>query len=242
MEVHGDTAIHGDVDLSALRRKMAAMSGRPGHSQAPPAGGNSRPIDLPEGLAGLISAGGLRRGTVVVSSGARSTLLAMIAAASGGGARVAVVGLQKLSMLSALEMGADLARIALVPDPGADRLEVASVLLDGMDLVVLGLGGTPVPPSRAKVLASRVRNQDAVLVVTDGRWPGAQLRWHTEVVGIDHRRGRIAGWRLRVIVSGRGRTEVAREFDFRSEPSGSGGRLQWIPVTETVTTGLAVAN
>ena len=32
-------------------------------------------------------------------------------------------------------------RIATVPHPGSDPVEVAAVLMDGMDLVVLGLGG-----------------------------------------------------------------------------------------------------
>ena len=75
-------------------------------------------------------------------------MLGMVAAVTGDGGNAAIVGLPDTGLLAAAEMGADLSRLAVIPDPGGDPVEVAAVLLDGMDLVVLGLGGCSVPPAR----------------------------------------------------------------------------------------------
>lgn len=76
--------------------------------------------------------------------------------------------------------GADLSRLAVIPDPGTDPVEVAAVLVDGMDLVVLGLGGRRVPPTRA------------------GRWwrrPAARAApcWSPAAIGRARRRGSRPG-------------------------------------------------
>ncbi|MFT4199564.1 hypothetical protein [Gordonia sp. (in: high G+C Gram-positive bacteria)] len=172
-------------------------------------------LAVPATLAELFPHGGLARGSVVSASGAGSLLLAMIAASSAEGAQVAVVGLGRLSMLAAAEMGADLSRVALVADPGADPLQIATILLDGMDLVVVNLRGASVPPSRAKVLAARARRNSSVLLVVDGRWPGAAAHLSARVSG--YRRGvpgavearcgygRINGWDLAVSLRSRSR-------------------------------------
>ena len=109
------------------------------------------------------------------------------------------------------EMGADLSRIALVADPGSDPLQIATVLLDGIDLRwSLGLDGMSVPPSRAKVLAARARRNSSVLLVVGGQWPGAAAhlsaqvsRYRTATPGGSDPApgacgyGRIGGWTCR---------------------------------------------
>ncbi|MFT3899487.1 MAG: hypothetical protein QM728_04465 [Gordonia sp. (in: high G+C Gram-positive bacteria)] len=170
-------------------------------------------LAVPATLAELFPHGGLARGSVVSAAGSGSLLLSLIAASSAAGAQVAVVGLGRLSMLAAAEMGADLSRVVLVADPGTDPLQIATILLDGMDLVVLNLRGLSVPPSRAKVLAARARRNSTVLLVVDGRWPGAAAHLSARVSG--YRRGapgaprcgygRIDGWDLSVSVRARSR-------------------------------------
>lgn len=111
-------------------------------------------------------------------------------------------------------MGADLSRLAVIADPGTDPVEVAAVLIDGMDLVVLGMGGRSVPPARARVMAARARHQRCTLLVTDGDWQGAALRLDARVCGYETTGGaagpgfgRISA--LRLGVQARGRT-IAR--------------------------------
>src|ERR1700756_311515 len=146
-----------------LRRKIAAVSGRVsrGHS-APPRIEDLIPdseslLPMPESLAGRVPAA-LPRGPVVVASGPRSLPLGVVAAVTAAGGHAAVVGQPGVGLLAAVEMGADLTRLALVPDPGTDPVEVAAVLLDGMDLVVLGLRRS-VPLSRARAVTARARNK-----------------------------------------------------------------------------------
>ncbi len=210
--------------IAQLRQAMARVSTTAGGA-APRMDRGSGPredglvpevLAVPAELVELFPWGGLARGSVVSASGAGSLVLAMIAAGSGAGAQVAVVGLRRLSMLAAAEMGADLSRIALVAEPGPDPLQIATVLLDGMDLVVLDLAGMTVPPSRAKILAARARRNSAVLLAV-GQWPGAAAHLSARVCAYrgavggrdealgERGYGRINGWDLSVSLRSRSR-------------------------------------
>lgn len=210
-ERHQDRA----EQLKQLRRQMAAVTGRigvtrtaTGRVEAPEPTSESL-LTVPDLLAETLP-GGLPRGTVAVLSGARSLPVSMVAAVTAAGGHAAIVGQPNLGLLAAVEMGADLSRLAVIPDPGSDPVEIAAVLVDGMDLVVLGLAGTAVAPSRARVLAARVRQRGCALVVTDGDWPGAPLRLEARVRGYDTSMGglpgcgRVSGVRLAVRGTGRG--------------------------------------
>jgi hypothetical protein len=173
-----------------LRREMAAVSGRMGrghtaqHRVEEVIPGSKSLLTTLE-LQGELLPVELPRGEVVVTTGARSLLLGVVAAVTAAGGYTAVVGQPDVGLLAAVEMGADLSRLALVPDPGADPIEVAAVLLDGMDLVVLGLNGRSVPLSRARAVTARARNKDCTLLITGGDWQGARMRWGAEVSGYE---------------------------------------------------------
>src|SRR5690242_16319499 len=173
-----------------LRRKIAAVSGKVGDgrrgaaSSVDPLPDAESLLPVPESLAELLPAP-LPRGTVAVLSGARSLSLSMVAAVTAEGGHAAIVGQPDVGLLAAVEMGADLSRIAVIPEPGADPVEVAAVLMDGMDLVVLGLGGRSVPPSRARAVVARARQRGCTLLVTDGTWQGASARLEATVSGVD---------------------------------------------------------
>lgn len=197
--------------LESLRRRMASISAK----RAGPA--FDGPVDdlletesrlaLPQWLADLLPVP-LPRGTVAVLSGARSLLLSMVAAVTAAGGNAAIVGQPDIGLLAAAEMGADLSRVAVIPDPGTDPVEVAAVLVDGMDLVVLGLGGRRVSPTRARAVVARARNKGCTLLVTGGDWQGAPTRLAARVCGYDIAPapwgtpapgfGRISGVRLQV--------------------------------------------
>lgn len=177
-----------------LRRKMAAMSGKgaapAGSAQRTPApAGALLPaseslLPVPDSLADLLP-GALPRGAVAVLTGARSLMLSMVATVTAAGDRVAIVGLPDVGLLAAVEMGADLSRLAVIPDPGPDPVEVAAVLMDGLDLVVLSLGGRSVSPSRARAVTARARQRECTLLVTGGDWPGASARLEARVCGYE---------------------------------------------------------
>lgn len=209
--------------LEQLRRQMTAVAGkvgagRRGHGPGP---ASEAMLPVPSLLAGVLPAG-LPRGTVAVLSGARSLGLSMVAAVTAAGGNAAIVGQPDTGLLAAAEMGADLSRLAVIPDPGNDPVEVAVVLMDGMDLVVLGLGGRSVPPARTRVVLARARHRGCTLLVVGGGWPDAALRLDARVSGYETTGGaktgcaavpgfgRIGAVRLEVRAAGRvaGRTRA----------------------------------
>ena len=90
------------------------------------------------------------------------------------------------------------------------------MLIDGMDLVALGLGGRRVPRSHARAVVARARAKGCTLLVTDGDWEGAPTRLVARVCGYDITAGgrgvptpgfgRISGVRLQVSGVCAGRT------------------------------------
>ena len=145
--------------LESLRRRIAVLSGKVPAGQAVARADDLLPesdsqLALPRWLADSLPVP-LPRGTVAVLSGARSLLLSVVAAVTAAGGNAAIVGHPDVGLLAAAEMGADLSRLAVIPDPGTDPVEVAAVLVDGMDLVVLGLGGRRVPQTRARAVLAR---------------------------------------------------------------------------------------
>jgi hypothetical protein len=206
--------------LKQLRRQMAAVSGKVGSSRRGHAHSHPGPDDLlpdseaglpiPQLLTELLPAlpDALPRGTVAVLSGARSLLLSMVAAVTAAGGNAAIAGQPDIGLLAAVEMGADLSRLAVIPDPGTDPVEVAAVLMDGMDLVVLALGGRSVPLTRTRAVVARARQKGCTLLVTDGDWQGASIRLEARVCAYETTSdkpgfGRISKVRLEVCGAGR---------------------------------------
>lgn len=159
-------------------------------------------------------------------TGTGTLLAGLLAAVTGAGGHAAAVGLPRLGLLAAAEMGARLDRLALIPDAGRDAAEVAAVLLDGMDVVVLDLGGATVPAARARVLAAKARGKKAVLLVTGGSWPVPDLSLKTRVTGysgLGAGSGRIRSIGLDIEV----RAEAGAPRRSRLIARSRGGRVEW---------------
>ncbi len=185
--------------------RLAGAHGRP------VATADTRVLEVPGALGALLE-GGLRRGsTLVIGSraGGVSLALALAGAATGEGAWAAAVGLPSLGLRAAAELGVRLERLALVPAPGERWPVVVAALLDGMDLLLLGLPA-PVRSPDARRIVARTRERGTVLVVLEpfgSRWPEgpdlrlsvADARW--EGLGCGH--GHLRRRRLDVLVSGR---------------------------------------
>lgn len=156
-------------------------------------------------LRPLFPAAGLPRGAVV--SADRWGLLCMVltAAASAAGAWCALVGVPGAGVAAAADAGAEPARMLLAADPGQRWPQVVATLLEGCEMVLLGLPARPPAPVRRKVEAT-ARRFGAVLVVA-GDWEGAQLRLtvaRQEWLGAGPGHGRLRARRALVVASGRG--------------------------------------
>lgn len=214
-------ALRSMLVTAASGRGVAA--GEPGSAQrrggevpeADPTGtlqtavGGAGVLPVPAPLAELLPAGGLVRGQVVGVSGAGMLLAALLASVTASGGQAVIVGHSRLSLLAAAELGAELSGIAMIPEPGPDPVEIASIVVDGVDLVVLDLTGVSVTPGRARVCAGRARAAGTVLAVSGGRFPGASVLLSARIRGYRFAPGgrRIGGVRLEISASGKGFTE-----------------------------------
>jgi hypothetical protein len=250
----------------AVRR--AAAEGRSATMEDRPVTGEARPGEDRPGTgstagwrAGARSAG--RRGAGLALAGqpegsrsdgaqpggpvvATSLMLALLAEASQAGSWCAVVGVPTLGAAAAAELGIALDRLALVPYPGPEWVNVVAALVDGVDVVVAAPPG-PVSAQVASRLTARARQRGCVLVPliswsgspasSHGRWEG------TDVVlesvrgvweGLGQGRGRLR--RREVTISAYGRGAAARRRQVQvwlpatpagwvgAEPTGTAGR------------------
>jgi hypothetical protein len=164
-----------------------------------------RVLPVCEALAGIFPWGGLRRGSTVAVRGSVTVLLALLADATANGSWAGVIGMPRLGVVAAAELGVAVSRLALVPNPGADLPAVAGALLDGMDLVVISAAGR-VSETNARKLSARARNRGAVLIPF-GPWPGADLEVthvRSEWTGMDAGHGHLRTRRLTISTRGRG--------------------------------------
>lgn len=223
-EATGATRVLRQLDgpAGSLLHRASALAG------AQAAAGTDRMLPVPAPLHPVLP--GLRRGsTVVVRTGARSLVLALLAGVSTGGGWSAVVGMPELGGLAAAQAGVDLDRLVLVPHPGPEWPVAVAALLDGVDLVVVAPTGA-VPPRVTSRLAARARLRGSVLLPY-GRWEGADLTLATEDhvwQGLGAGRGRLRWREVTVVARGRGAAHQPRRV--RVQLPGPTGRLAAPPV------------
>ncbi|MGO9584433.1 MAG: hypothetical protein ACLP36_16720 [Acidimicrobiales bacterium] len=228
-----------------------------------------RILPVPPELAGLFPGGGLPRGGTVLlgppsapdtslgpagtsrinsapprwAPGLTSLLLLLLAGTSSRGYWCAVVGLPELGLMAAVELGADLDRLVLVPRPGSEGRwqSVVTTLLEAVDLVCL-VPDTPVRAADARRLSARARERRTTLVVLDAagpigvatgllcggqaragrvvaRWPGpSDLRctvMDSSWAGLEHGHGLLSSRQLEAEVGGRGAASRPRRGRLR---------------------------
>ncbi|WP_107772744.1 hypothetical protein [Nocardioides sediminis] len=173
--------------VDQLRERVAAIENRPA----------GLPVPTLPGLADLVP---LHAGsTYAVDSS--SLALAMAAGASQAGEWVGFAGCADFGVEAAAELGIELSRTVLVPDPGEHWLEVTAALVDVLRVVVLRPPAS-VDERTAGLLDSRLRTRSSVLVV-HGDWPRATARLSIEEstwVGPASGTGQLEERRARVVV------------------------------------------
>src|SRR5688500_17574453 len=150
--------------VEQLRERVAAMERRPAVERVP---------TLPA-LADVLP---LHAGATYAVDSA-SLALALAAGASQAGEWVGFAGCYDFDAEAAAELGIELSRTVLVPDPGEHWLEVTAALVDVLRVVVLRPPAS-VDERTAGILDARLRTRSAVLVV-HGRWPRVEARLSTD--------------------------------------------------------------
>ncbi|HEY0644501.1 MAG TPA: hypothetical protein VGD39_13830, partial [Nocardioides sp.] len=150
--------------VEQLRERVAAMEQKPA----------GQPVPTLPGLTDIVP---LHAGATY-SVDSASLALALVAGASRAGEWVGFAGCADFGVEAAAELGIELSRTVLVPDPGEHWLEVTAALVDVLRVVVLRPPAS-VDERTAGILDSRLRTRSSVLVV-HGDWPRATARVSVE--------------------------------------------------------------
>jgi len=204
---------HDAVDRLARAGLVQPASALPGGSVAPapsapaPVPPADEPLPVLPALTGLLP--GLPRGGVVQVEAMGALVPALLAGASQAGSWCAVVGVPEFGVAAAEAMGVDLGRTVFVDTPGSRWDEATSVLIGGVDVVVvrpeLSRGTAPAPDVTRRLVALARRYGTTLLVL--GSWDGAGLRLEVASslwTGLGRGEGRLRGCRVQVIARGRG--------------------------------------
>jgi hypothetical protein len=155
--------------------------------------------------------GPLKGGSVYSVRGSTALVMAMMAGPSAEGAWCGVVGLPSFGAEAARELGVDLERLVLVPDPERDWLSVVAALVDALTVEVVRPPGE-VTPGEASRLAARLRTRGAMLISV-GSWPGSEARLELQGnvwTGLGTGDGFLTGRQVTVGVTGRGASRQHR--------------------------------
>lgn len=199
--------VYANPTVDELRRRVAEAGGAPVDEAWSGQASTGRIHAVPEPLAAVLPRGGIAGGSVVGLRGDGTTSLLFALLSASPASWSALVAMPDLGLLAAAELGVDLNRVVVVPEPGPDLLQVISILVDGVDVVAAAVGpGVRPGPGRMRVLGGRLRQRGAVLL-TMGGWPDADLvltgSWEN-VTGLGDGFGRLRDRELAVEVSGRG--------------------------------------
>lgn len=157
-----------------------------------------QPLPTHPALAGLLQ---LRTGGAYEVDSA-GLAIALLATPSQEGSWSAVIGASDFGVEAAAELGVDLTRTVLVPDPGEHWLEATAALLDVVSVVLLR-PSTVVSERTSARIGARLRKRSATLICW-GRWPGSEARLSVESSrwsGVDRGHGRLTDRRLVVSVA-----------------------------------------
>lgn len=134
-----------------------------------------RETDLGLRSGGLFEVGGLSvTGPVLEIDEGGGGLLRTATALLSEGGWVGFLCVSDLGWEAAEAMGMDLGRVLIVPEATGHEVEVAALLLDGVDL--LCLGDLALSRGQERRLAAKARAQGAT-ILTPRPWYGLSRRW-----------------------------------------------------------------
>lgn len=185
---------YGGVTVSSAPPRIKELQERVQRMQGT---ATSRPLETVPAFAGLIQ---LKTGATYGVDNP-SLAMALMAGPSRAGAWSAVVGAADFGLEAAAELGVDLERTIVVPDPGEQWLSVVAGLIDVATVVVVK------PPARvtehqAARITSRLRQRDAVLIAW-GEWPRSDARLTVQSSswqGLGRGHGHLVGRQATVVV------------------------------------------
>ncbi|WP_342661962.1 hypothetical protein [Corynebacterium lubricantis] len=186
--------------IATLRSRMAALGGEVVEQVAE----ETDILPVGDGLERLLAQGGLPRRSVTHLSDTPALAVELIDQVTSRGGFAGVVGWPELSYAGIGE----LQRVVAVPDPGTEPLSVASVLVEGLDLVIYRSAvDLTISPVRARPILARLRAGHAALLLVGTKVQSPALSISAQVAdfrGIGQGSGRITGMDLNVRTESKG--------------------------------------
>lgn len=217
-----------DQRLDRLRQQMDAIPARAGSPTRTPVPGHDV-LPVPGPLGELLPDRGLVRGAMVTCPRG-AVLCGLLAAATASGRHVAILtdpAAPQIGLLAAWEMGGVLERLYVISTPDDRVAEVAGVLSEGLDVIVLDLPRAHIPPMDLEKLRGRLRARGAILIATRADWARqAHLALRIQRrpdFGLGRGRGRVTQIDLDIDVLVGGRRVRRGRIVLR----GYGGRTRW---------------
>lgn len=189
--------------VAALRARMQAMETAPEVAE-------EEVVETFTPLDNLLPTGGLPRHQAIQCAPCPMFVAELIAHLSARGGHVGVVGWPLLSFAHIADSG-DASKVVAVPDPGPDPWQVATVLAEGLDLVVLHGPAGELSPTRARPILAKLRGGQACVLSVGPRLPGTPTAIDAAVHtyrGIGRGTGRIAGLDIAVRVRSKGHRDA----------------------------------
>lgn len=161
----------------------------------------------------LAAAVPLSRGDVTEVSPCEALVATLIAQATAGGNWVGVVGWPDLSFATVADAGGDIDLVVSVPR-APDLLSAATILAEGLDLVVCRGAGT-LTPTRARSVRAKLRRGTAALVAVETSFlsPFARVRARVgSLGGIGRGTGRVTELGVDLQTATRGAPPITRRL------------------------------
>lgn len=140
-------------------------------------------LPLDPALENLLPDGGLRVGSAYSISPSPSLLGALLAPPSQKGSWCAIIGMPTIGVEAMSDLGVDLERLVLVPDPGQRWLTVATALSEVIPIIAVHPRSRVADADVAR-LNARLRDRGCTLLVT-AAWPQSEAtikvettEWH----------------------------------------------------------------
>lgn len=134
---------------------------------------------------------GLARGAITTINDSTYTALTLIAQATTTG-WVAIIGAPDINYVAAHDIGVNLHKLIVIPDPADHTAEVIATFIDALDLILLG-PAIALTPAEQRNLNARARDR-GTHIITQTPWPKAHVgltatpgAWN----GVNHGLGRL---------------------------------------------------
>lgn len=204
--------------IRALRSQMSAMGAavpqlgeetEQAQLKIPP---KESVVPVPDIFSGFLPGGGLPRRSVALVQDQPLLVAELLSHVTARGGYAAMIGWREFSYAGVIATGGRHENIIAIPDPGAEPLNIAAVLCEGLDLVIYRGPEITLSPTRSRPLLGKLRKGTAALILVGTRVQSPAVTVEADIInylGIGSGEGRIRGVEMRIRVTAKGQAPAS---------------------------------